>query len=181
MNEERESPDNFLKLYGDNLFGYAMVRVKDAAIAEDLVQETLLKAFKAYDKFRGDSAVKTWLVSILRNEIANYFRKAQNRFQKTASDLETDDLSTLLHPEVSNSRFNNAIERDEFWSMIQSCFERVPDHLLHVFLAKFGEEKRTTEEICSEMGISASNFSVRMFRTRLLLRKCVEDNWIEGD
>ena len=175
----RENPSDFLERYGDYLYGYAFTRLRDSQLAEDLVQDTLIKAIQNYGKFRGDSKVKTWLTSILRNEISSYFRK-NKRIGKLSLVDEDDkfDMGELLHPHVENSDFKLAVERDEFWAMIQKCYKRVPEHLLQVFLARTHSDEESTQQLCNNLGISASNFAVRMFRTRLLLRKCIEENWL---
>ena len=178
--ETREDPADFLDRYGDYLYGYAFVRLRDTQLAEDLVQETLIKAFQNYSKFRGDAKVKTWLTTILRNEISTHFRKNKRARQVMLTDEEDKlELGELLHPHVENSDFQLAVQRDEFWSMIQDCYERVPPHLLQVFLARSHSEEESTQQLCNNLGISASNFAVRMFRTRLLLRKCIEEKWIK--
>ena len=175
----KEDPAEFLDRYGDYLYGYAVVRLRDRQTAEDIVQDTLLKAIKNYGSFRGDSKVKTWLTSILRNEISNYFRKNQSTRKLQLIDGEEKfDLGDLLNPSVENPDFELAIEREEFWKIIQECYERVPAHLLQVFLAKSHSDKESTQQLCNNLGISASNFAVRMFRTRLLLRKCIEEKWL---
>ena len=144
------------------------------------MQETLIKAFQNYSKFRGDAKVKTWLTTILRNEISTHFRKNKRARQVMLTDEEDKlELGELLHPHVENSDFQLAVQRDEFWSMIQDCYERVPPHLLQVFLARSHSEEESTQQLCNNLGISASNFAVRMFRTRLLLRKCIEEKWIK--
>ena len=58
-------PESWLDEFGDYLFQYAVVRVKKHEIAEDLVQDTFVAAFKNYESFRGDSAFKTWITSCL--------------------------------------------------------------------------------------------------------------------
>ena len=176
----KEDPQDFLDRYGDYLYGYAFVRLRDSQLAEDVVQETLLKAIQNYSKFRGDSAVKTWLTSILRNEISTHFRKSKRAGNvQLVDDEEKLELGALLNPDVSNSDFELAIQREEFWAIIQDCYKRVPEHLLQVFLAKSSSDGESTQELCNNLGISASNFAVRMFRTRLLLRKCVEEKWLK--
>ena len=178
-NQGKENSAEFLDRYGDYLYGYAFVRLRDAQLAEDVVQETLLKAILNYSKFRGDAAVKTWLTSILRNEISSHFRK--NRRAGNVRHFEDEqklEMGDLLHPHVSNTDFELAIEREEFWAIIQDCYKRVPEHLLQVFLAKTRAEGESTQQLCNNLGISASNFAVRMFRTRLLLRKCIEEKWL---
>jgi len=175
-------PNEFLDLYGDYLYGYAMSRVRNSSLAEDLVQDTLLKSIAKFDSFRGEASIKTWLVTILRNEISSHFRRSQVA-EKYRTSLEESGggLGQLLHPNISNDQFRTAIEREEFWAMIQKCYDKIPPHLLDVFLAKMQSENSSTVELCEEIGISTNNFAVRMYRTRLMLRKCIESTWMNNN
>ena len=158
-----------------------MLKVHDPAIAEDLVQETLMKAIKSFGKFRGESSLRTWLATILRNEIFGHFRVVakESKLQSALKESVENSLTTLLNPKISSAEFDDAVENQEFWAMIQECFSRLPEHLLETFMAKWQNDETNTEEICKDLKISPSNFSVRMFRTRLMLRKCVEATWFE--
>ena len=170
-------PEKWLEEHGDALFKFAMLRVRNNHLAEDLVQETLIKGIKAFDKFRGDASVRTWLFQILRNEISSYFRSAKRSASKEISASDALDLGDLLHPLVSTNDFQSIVERDEFWLVIQTCFEKIPEHLLDSFLARLANPDEKIDKLCNQLGISASNFSVRLFRVRLMLRKCLESNW----
>ena len=69
-------PERWVELYGDYLFKYALMRLRDAAKAEDAVQETFLAALKGGKTFEGRSAEKSWLVGILKNKVCDHYRKA---------------------------------------------------------------------------------------------------------
>ena len=60
------NPDTWVDQYGDILFRYALQRVKDTGVAEELVQETFLAAMRAKDRFRGQSTEQTWLFAIVK-------------------------------------------------------------------------------------------------------------------
>ena len=68
------NPERWVQDYGDALFGFAVVRVRDRAAAQDLVQETLLAAIKAKESFAGRSSERSWLFGILRNKLTDYYR-----------------------------------------------------------------------------------------------------------
>ena len=156
-----------------------MLRVRNATIAEDLVQETLVKAFQNFGKFRFESTVKTWLTRILRNEISTHFRKSKLQSEKYKDVADAaPTMGQLLYSKLEVSEFKSAVERDEFWSVIRECFDKVPEHLLETFLLRLTNENESIEDLCKDLEINPSNFSVRLFRTRLLLRKCVERKWL---
>lgn len=88
-------PERWLQEHGDYLFGYAMARVQDRTLAEDMVQETLLAAIQARDRFQGDSTERTWLVGILKHKILDYLRRNQREIpvaEVLAPDEEIESL-----------------------------------------------------------------------------------------
>ena len=121
-----------------------------------------------------------WTERSVRNEIAGHFRKNQKERKLLASGEPVADLTNLLDPKISNREFQTEIEKQEFWATVRECFAGLPDHLLETFLSKWQNDGQKTEVICKELGISPSNFSVRMFRARVLLRKCLETAWFEN-
>jgi len=179
-NHQHAKPEEWLELHGDAMFKFAMLRVKNRHLAEDLVQDAIIKGMRGFEKFRGDASLRTWLFQILRNEISGYFRSAKRSASKEFSASESFDEGDLLHPIVSAKDFQSIVERDEFWAVVQICFGRIPDHLLDSFLLRLANPNEKIDMLCNQLGINASNFSVRLFRARLMLRKCLESDWIDG-
>ncbi len=71
----KANPHKWLENYGNLLYQYALPRVNDSVIAEDLVQETFLSALKGLDGYKGEASEKNWLFTILKNKIIDYYRK----------------------------------------------------------------------------------------------------------
>ncbi len=172
-------PDLWLEEHGNVLYKFAYLRVRDAHVAEDLVQETLLNAIAGFAKFRSESTIRTWLFTILRNEISRHFlsKKSQDRVVAEQSERQSVFLGRLLHPRISGPQFSNAIEREEFWDVVQQCYEELPEHLLDTFLYRLANPEAKIDKLCRELDINQSNVSVRLFRARLMLRHCIEKNW----
>src|SRR5882724_4035184 len=84
-------PTQWLDLYGDFLFNFAMGQLRDATEAEDLVQETFLAGLKARYRFAGQCSERTWLVSILRHKICDHLRTKCR--QPRLADLRRDSES----------------------------------------------------------------------------------------
>src|SRR3954464_25180 len=84
-------PERWGELYGDYLFKYALMRLCDAAKAEDAVQETFLAALKGGKSFAGRSAEKSWLVGILKNKVYDHFRKAGRETSFTDLEFYSDE------------------------------------------------------------------------------------------
>ncbi len=183
------NPHNWVDSYADYLYSYAMQRINDDELAKDLVQETFLSALQAKQAFQARSSEKTWLTSILKYKIVDYFRSKAKWPAKEVNLLESEQNQTeFFDPE--NGHWNDhhkpkelgiepsiALENKEFEQILQACMKKLPSLWLAVFSRKHLEEQ-TTETICSELTISSSNFWVIIHRTKLNLRACLEKNWI---
>ena len=90
MASNRTNPTEWVDLYGDALYRYAMARLHDESLAEDLVQETLLAGMKVRDRFAGNSSEKTWLIGILKHKIVDHFRKSS---RETVQDVDDAMIS----------------------------------------------------------------------------------------
>ncbi|MGF1582323.1 MAG: sigma-70 family RNA polymerase sigma factor [Gemmataceae bacterium] len=172
-------PSNWVEEHGDVLFQYAAVRVRVTEIAEDLVQETFLAAIGALDQFRGQSAVRTWLISILRRKIADYFRT-----QAKEEDAQQEVISLKGHRDYRLQPWSDdpakLFEQKDFWKVFHECLEKLPEQLSEAyFLREICE--LPTDEICEVMGITSANLAVRIYRSRALLRHCLDCNWFRGE
>ena len=191
---EKGSPNDWLVEHGDALFAFAMIRVCQREIAEDLVQDTLVSAIKAWEKFDGRSAVRTWLVSILKRKIIDHFRRQQVR-DKAQKEQEEQAASAEKHNHHSffkkngywadglghwNQNPSKAVENREFWLIFQECRKKLPPLLQSVFVLR-EIEQLSKEEVCSQLEINPSNLSVRLFRARMNLRRCLEINWFNRE
>ena len=163
--------------HGDFLFRFAFLRVRDTHLAEDFVQETLIIGMEKFHSFRGEASVRTWLFAILRSVMSSHFRRQKRASQQTL-DAAAVELASLLDPQIQGDEFQSNLEKEEFWRAIQRCFERVPEHLLETFLHRITNSEESIESICNQLDIKPSNYSVRLFRTRLMLRKCLESTWM---
>lgn len=179
-------PEKWLDEYGDWLYQYAKARVHDSHAAEDLVQETLVAGFRGFEKFEHRSTVKTWLTTIMRRRIADYVQKVGRQKVISSSPLvedETDHFgfsvahSNLFHPKISNEEFRSSVEREEFLEAVDGCVAKLPSHLRQAFAQRIANDDKPLEELSSELNVTKNNLSVRLFRSRLLIRECLERLW----
>ena len=186
---ERPDAQDWLDQYGDRLFAYALIRVRERSLAEDLVQDTFVAALQARDRFQGAASVETWLVSILRHKIVDHIRRAsrtqsvdENQLEALAIRQTFDERGIWrenVHPWPADP--TDPVEQAEFWHIFDQCREKLPPPLADVFTLR-ELDQLNTDEICKTLNISATNLSVRLHRARLLLRKCLERNWFSrGD
>jgi RNA polymerase sigma-70 factor (ECF subfamily) len=190
-----ESPDfvqaaRWVDEHGDILFRHALARVRSAAVAEDLVQETFLAAMKASSRFAGRSSERTWLVGILKHKLIDHFRKAARETAFTdleaLADAEEGSFARegisrgQWQPDAAPRPWNDdpsgSLDREAFWDVFRQCLGGLPARVADAFLLR-EMEGLETEEICSNLRISPGNFWVMLHRARLALRRCLEANW----
>lgn len=178
-------PNTWLDQHGDALFRYALLRVRNTTLAEDLVQETLLAALKARARYAGEASERTWLTGILNHKIIDHFRQT-HREQPLADGLPDDeDISNDLfnerghwsNPPSAWANPDQAFEQQKFWETLTECVARLPPRLAELFTLREinGME---TEEICKVLNISTTNNAwVMLSRARMQLRQCLEIKW----
>lgn len=182
------SPEQWVDKHGDYLFRFAMLRLHDRQTAEDMVQETFLAALKAYDTFKGKSSERTWLTGILKRKIIDYYRK-NNRFVSLETDDQLKPLPDFISqgkrrgrwqesfaPQYWGENPDSLMDRSEFRLILENCIRALAERLVILFTMREIDEK-STEEICKELNISASNLWVMLHRARTQLRRCLEINW----
>lgn len=179
-----ESPDAWVDRYGNLLFRVALTRVGDRVVAEDLVQEAFLAAWKGRDQFDGRSERSTWLVAILKRKIADHFRSAGRSRETTAPGETGGDQELFDHRGVWKSpvgklplKLENSVEREEFWQVMETCVGELPGTLAQAFSLR-ELQSASPAQASDELGISRQNLSVRLHRARLLLRRCLEGRWL---
>jgi RNA polymerase sigma-70 factor (TIGR02943 family) len=182
-------PERWVDEHGDVLYRYALVRVRKPEVAEDLVQETLLAGMRSYEKFAGQSSVRSWLCGILKHKLGDYFRKLGRETSFTDLEFLADECSEKFVPEGYWVHMNGPKEwkpevdevmhRDQFWKVMRECLGRLPDRVATVFMMREMDEIES-KEICATLSISENNLWVMLHRARMALRECLATNWFEN-
>jgi RNA polymerase sigma-70 factor (ECF subfamily) len=178
-------PEQWVDLYGNYMYRYALSRVGDTETAEDLVQEALVGAIKAFERFQGRSSVKTWLIAILKRKIVDYYRRRSSG--QTTDDIEVvaNNLAQAFdesgHWQVKPNEWDvnpgTAYEQREFMDVLYICLGQLPPRLAEIFMLREFEQM-STSDICLQLSISESNSWVMLYRARMQLRSCLELKWL---
>ena len=83
----KEELDEIYRAYSGDVYRYIFSLCRNEHLAQDLLQDVMLKAVTGFDKFRGDSSVKTWLFSIAKNLYLNHIKRADNRNLPIEEDI----------------------------------------------------------------------------------------------
>jgi len=144
------------------LYRYAYWKCRDRIQAEELVQETYLRAWKALDSLRDASAAKSWLFTIFRREYARQFERKRHQ------EVDFEDLieSPTARPTYDTS--------SEAFALRRALAELAEDYREPLVLQVLGGF--SCEEIADIMNISSSAVMTRLFRARKQMRELLTDD-----
>ena len=180
-------PNRWVDLHGDYLYNYAYSRVHSKEIAEDLVQDTFVAGLRAMKSFQGRSTEITWLISILKRKVIDYYRKSSTTKVVVSSEFTTPfrkegeyEGHWILEraPKEWPGDLEDPIHQQEFRLILEKCLSHLSDNWKAVFVLKF-IENLSSDEICKELKCTPSNLWVMLHRARLKLRECIELNWLK--
>lgn len=178
----RPIPIDHPGVHRDYLFRFAMRRVGDTDLADDLVQETLLAALQSRaasanenSGFGGRSTYRVWLAGILKHKLIDALREKHKYLplMATDDDGEESEFSPAMMELQANSPATNdpqhACELSELLSQVQDAIATLPAGVAEVFMAR-EVEGETTASIAARSGLSAANIWVRVHRARKALQ-----------
>ena len=159
-NERRQRFDSVVTVFYQDMYRYAAWLCRDIGIAEEVVQEALLRAWKSLDALRDDDAAKPWLLTIVRRENARYFERKR---------LETVDIDNLTPAQSAMLAETDDSDLDD---MRQAIYRLDDDYreplVLQVMMG------HSTKEIAELMGLQQGAVLTRLHRARLKLKEEVE-------
>lgn len=188
LGDQLHSPA-FLQDLRQQMIKFAFLQLSSLPQAEDVVQEALTSAFQNLDSFKGRAAFKTWVFAILKNKIIDVVRQKSRLvamselFKDEESELSVDELfdaSGHWHKYEAPQAWQSPeemMEQSDFWIIFEACLDHLPAKYAQVFMMREVVEL-SSNEICSKLELSISNFNVLMYRSRTRLRECLENKWL---
>ncbi len=153
-------------VYHQDMYRYAAWLSRDRTVAEDVVQESLLRAWKSLDSLRDAAAAKHWLLTIVRRENARYFERRR---------LETVDVDDLTPSQEALLAEEPDHELDDIRAAIYRLDEDYREPLVLQSLMGY-----STKEIGELMGLKQGAVLTRLHRARLKLREDMEEELASG-
>lgn len=159
----------------DSLYRLALRLTTDPSRAEDLVQDTVLKAFRSWQSFQPGTNIRSWLFTILRNTFINDYRRRQR--EPIPMDLEA------IEPHASFRAVDDEDPEGTFFSQIVDAkvleaIDRLPEDFREVLVLS-DIENLPYAEIAGVLGIPVGTVKSRLFRARRQLQEVLYDHAVE--
>jgi RNA polymerase sigma-70 factor (ECF subfamily) len=145
--------------YKDMVFTVALKMVKNREEAEEVAQDTFIKAFKNLSKFKGDSKFSTWLYKITYHNCLDRFKQHQKHYK-------TDSIENMLSFNVnSTDDILKSIERKDRALAMKNCLDELPEEE-RTILWFFYYKELSLKEIVEITQFSEANIKVKLHRGR---------------
>lgn len=170
------------------LMRFAKMQLRNDAMAEDVVSETMLAILEKPDNFEGRSTLRTYATGVLKFKVIDMLRKRGREVHIEPLDEQSmdDALDALFakdghwqEPPAAWQQPEKALEQSQFFEALQSCVDRLPPKLGRIFMMREWLE-REVDDICTELDITSNNCGVMLYRARMQLRECLDGNWFKG-
>ena len=143
--QRREAFSKVVELYGERLYWHIRKMVLNHNDADDLLQNTFMKAWANIDLFRGEAKLSTWLYKIAINESLSFLNKQRNN-----NNVSLDEVDTSLLERLKSDTY---FDGDEIQLRLQRAILSLPDKQRLVFNMKYYEDMKY-EEIGEVLGTS---------------------------
>lgn len=155
------------------LFRIARSVLRDETEAEDVLQETYLRAFRSLSEFRGDSGLLTWLSRIALNEARGRLRKRKPTVDLDAVEVAQQEGSRILMFPIASSDPERSASVAEARRLLEHAVDDLPEAFRLVFILREIEE-RSVEETATLLAIKPETVKTRLHRARRLLRRTLD-------
>jgi RNA polymerase sigma-70 factor (ECF subfamily) len=145
--------------YKDLVFTLTLRMLKNREEAEEVAQDTFIKAYKSLNRFKGDSKFSTWIYKITYNTSLDRLKKNRKHFNDVAIDEFTEHKVKTIDNALDN------LESKEQTKAIQDCIALLPSEDGFLLTLYYFEEQ-TLDEMSKAVGLTSNNVKVKLFRAR---------------
>jgi RNA polymerase sigma-70 factor (ECF subfamily) len=160
--------------YNRRLFRVARSILRNDAEAEDVVQETYVRAFTGLEHFRGDCGFGTWITRIAMNEALGRLRKWRPTVEWESYGENRSQVEIIDFPVSASSRDpERTMAQGQIRAVLERAIDELPDAFRAVFVARL-VEGMTVEQTADLFGLQAETVKTRLHRARALLRDALD-------
>ena len=166
--------------YERRVYAAALAILKNDADAEDVAQDSLLKALANIRQFRAEARFSTWLIQIVVNE-ALMFRRRRRTVVMESMDGRIDEEGTYTPRDFADWREipSEALERKQVRQRLAAALAQLDQKYREVFVLR-DVEHLNIQETAQALGITAGSVKTRLLRARLMLRDILSAGWEQG-
>jgi len=178
---QRDDPaafDHFVELYGDRLYGFGVRMCGEREDARDVVQDTLLQAFRSLKKLREPKALKSWLYRVASNACLMKRRKGKfdpPRELSLEELMPRDPAAAAFEIPDEGSVPEAEVLRQETRAAVRRAIDSLPPHYRIVLVLR-DMEHLSTREVCEALDLPETTVKMRLHRARLGVRKFLEEH-----
>lgn len=177
---DKKELNQWVEAYSAYLLEEALYLTSNKEDAMDMVQEVFLSLCETTPTFRKEAEPKTWLRTVLRNKVADHYRKQYRKPPEVSLNHFFDQKGSWKDSSVLENWGNepHVLDNPEFCSTLDNCIEVLPQRW-NTAVNLYYIRKKNTQEVCDTLQITTNNFWKILQRCRLQLRECIETNWKE--
>ena len=174
-NGDDDAFELMFRRYGSRMLAVARRFLGNDEDAQDAVQDAMLSAFRALDRFEGGSQLGTWLHRIVVNAALMKLRRRRNHRETSIEELlPRYDADGHRELQVASDLFpDEQLEREELRALLRESVGELPEKYRQVYLLRDGEEL-STEETATALGLSSNAVKIRLHRARQALITLVQ-------
>ncbi|MHB2150442.1 sigma-70 family RNA polymerase sigma factor [Calditrichota bacterium LG25] len=166
--------DQLMEMYHDAVFNIILRMVHNRQEAEDLTQETFIKAYNSINSFNEEYAFSTWLFKIATNHCIDFFRKRKLVTYSMDEPIKYKDDEIAHEYADSDPTVDKKMVDGEKSNIIKQAIEQLPDKYRMAIILRHHEEK-SYEEIAEILNLPLGTVKARIFRAREMLKKILKD------
>jgi len=170
LDGDQKAFSEIVNQYQEKIFNFVYRTVKVRELAEDITQETFIKAYKALASFNSEYAFSTWLYKIAANNCIDHFRKKKLKTYSLDTPISAKDGELKRdYPDTDNHTPEHKLISKEKSIQIIDAINSLPKKYKQAILLRHTKDK-SYEEIAEELNIPLGTVKVRIFRAREMLK-----------
>ncbi len=169
---DRAAFNEIVLRYKSKVYNYIFRQVHSAGEAEDLTQETFVRAYVSIRSFQSRASLNTWLFRIATNLCIDHSRRAKTHIQALSLSQENEDGEEEIQRDIPDSTFDpqRSLMNAELGQQVESALRELPEKLRTVVLL-YDLEGLAYDEISSIVGCPLGTVKSRLFNARAALRE----------
>lgn len=172
--DKRDRFDRLMKDHGAMVFRFCLRRLKDRALAEDVLQRVFIEAYAGLDGYQNRSKISTWLLGIARHRCQDASKSKDRRSRRE----EIDDRLVDSAPDLGGDP-GVKIDRARLDEMLAECIARLHAESRDAVRERF-QLGLSYEEMAAKRGVKADTLRARVTRALPVLRACLEEKGWNG-